>query len=41
MFQNNQRQFYGELNQEGERCNDDQPDAKESKKFLETYGVNR
>ena len=33
MFQNNQRQFYRELNQEGERCNDDQPDAEESKKF--------
>ena len=27
MFQNNQRQFYRELNQEGERC-DDQPDAR-------------
>ena len=33
MFQNNQRQFLRELNQEGERCNDDQPDAEESKKF--------
>ena len=33
MFQNNQRQFYRELNQEGERCDDDQPDAEESKKF--------
>ena len=32
MFQNNQRQFYGESNQEGERCNDDQPDAEELKK---------
>ena len=33
MFQNNQRQLYRELNQEGERCDDDQPDAEESKKF--------
>ena len=33
MFQNNQRQFYGELNQEEERCDDDQLDAEESKKF--------
>ena len=34
MFQNNQRQFYRESNQEGERCHDDQPDAEESKKKL-------
>ena len=27
MFQNNQRQVYRELNQEGERCDDDQPDG--------------
>ena len=33
MFQNNHRQFYKELNQEGERCDDDQPDTEESKKF--------
>ena len=33
MFQNNERQFYGEFNEEGERCDDDQPDAEESKKF--------
>ena len=33
MFQNNQRQFYRELNQEGERCDDDQLDAEESKRF--------
>ena len=33
MFQNNQRQLYKELNQEGERFDDDQPDAEESKKF--------
>ena len=33
MFQNNLRQFYRELNQEGERCDDDQPHAEESKKF--------
>ena len=30
MFRNNQRQFYRILNQEGERCDDDQPNAKES-----------
>ena len=35
MFQDNQRQFYRELNQEGERCDDDQPDAVESKQFWE------
>ena len=29
MFQNNQRQLYRELNQKGERCNDNQPDAEE------------
>ena len=34
MFQNNQKQFYRELNQVGERCDDDQPDAEKSKKFL-------
>ena len=33
MLQNSQRQFYRELDQERERCNDDQPDAEESKKF--------
>ena len=33
MFQNNQRQFYRELNREEERCDDDQPDAEESKKL--------
>ena len=33
MFQNNQRQFYRELNQEGERCDDDKVDAEESKKY--------
>ena len=48
MFQNNQRQFYRELNQEGERCDHDQPGAEESKSlgetsksFGETYGVSR
>ena len=30
MFQDNQRQFYREWNQEGERCDDDQPGAEES-----------
>ena len=34
MFQNNQRQFYRELNREGERCDDDHLDAEESKKFF-------
>ena len=34
MFQDNQRQFYKELNQEGERCDDYQPDGEELKKFL-------
>ena len=38
MFQNNQRQFYRELNQKGEGCDHDQPDAKT---FGETYGVSR
>ena len=33
MFQNNKRQFYSELNLKGERCDDDQADAEESKKF--------
>ena len=33
MFQNNQRQFYREVNQEGQRCDDDQPDVEESKKI--------
>ena len=39
LFENNQRQFYRELDQEGERCDDDQPVAEESKQFWETYGV--
>ena len=33
IFQNNQRQIYRELNQEGERSDDDQPNAEESKIF--------
>ena len=33
MFQNNQGQVYRELKQEGERWDDDQPDAEEWKKF--------
>ena len=33
LFQNNQRQFYRELDQEEERCDDDQPVAEESKQF--------
>ena len=34
IFQNNQREFYRKLNQEGERRDDDQPDVEESKQFL-------
>ena len=33
LFENNQRQFYRELDQEEERCDDDQPAAEESKQF--------
>ena len=33
MLQDNQREFYKELNQEGVRYDDDQPDAEESKKL--------
>ena len=33
LFENNQRQFYGELDQEEERCDDDQPVTEESKQF--------
>ena len=33
IFQNNQRPFYRELNQEGETCDDDQPGAEKSNKF--------
>ena len=33
LFENNQRQFYRELDQEEERCDDDQPVPKESKQF--------
>ena len=33
LFENNQRQFYRELDQEAERCDDDQPVAEESKQF--------
>ena len=33
LFQNNQRQFDRELDQEEERCDDDQPVAEESKQF--------
>ena len=33
LFENNQRQFYRELDQERERCDDDQPVAEESKQF--------
>ena len=33
LFENNQRQFYRELDQEEERCDNDQPVAEESKQF--------
>ena len=33
LFENNQRQFHRELDQEEERCDDDQPVAEESKQF--------
>ena len=33
LFENNQREFYRELNQEEERCDDDHPVAEESKQF--------
>ena len=33
LFENNQRQFYRELDQEKVRCDDDQPVAEESKQF--------
>ena len=33
LFENNQRQFYWEIDQEEKRCDDDQPVAEESKQF--------
>ena len=39
IFENNQTQFYRELDQEEERCNDDQPVAEESKQFWGNIGV--
>ena len=33
LFQNNQRQFYRKLDQEEQRCDDDQPVTEESKQF--------
>ena len=33
LFENNQKQFYRELDQEEERCDDDHPVAEESKQF--------
>ena len=33
LFENNHRQFYRELDQEEERCDDGQPVAEESKQF--------
>ena len=33
MFQNNQRQFYRELNLEGERCKEQKADVEKQKKF--------
>ena len=34
LYENNQRQFYRELDQEEERCGNDQPVAEKSKQFL-------
>ena len=34
-FENNQRHFYRELDQEEEKCDDDQPMAEEPTQFLE------
>ena len=39
LFENNQRQFYRELDQEEERCDDDQPVDEKLKQFWETYEV--
>ena len=36
LFENNQRQFYRELDQQEERSDDDQPVAEESKQFWES-----
>ena len=33
LFESNQRQFYRKLDQEEEKCDDDQPVAEESKQF--------
>ena len=33
LFENTKRQFYRELDQDQERCDDDQPAAEESKQF--------
>ena len=33
LFENNQRQFYSELDQEEERCDNDHPVTEESKQF--------
>ena len=33
LFENNQRQFYRKLDQEEEKCDDNQPAAEESKQF--------
>ena len=40
LFEKNQGQFYRELDQEEERCDDDQPVAEELKQFwLSSFGV--
>ena len=39
LFENKQRQFYRELGQEEERCNDDQTVAEESKQFRGNIGI--
>ena len=35
LFENNQRRFYRKLDEEEERCDDDQPVGEESKQFWE------
>ena len=39
LFENNQRQFYRELDHEEERCDDDHPVVKNRNSSGETYGV--
>ena len=41
IFQNNQRQFYSELNQEGQKCHDDQARCLRIENIWGTYGLSR